>query len=167
MSLSPILEVESSESIVLHLPVAYDKTPKLIAICNDDYKFAAFSHSILQEFVVVNEVTGMFHPEIVGTFHTRRTSTYKIMRRIAFITDQLDILWDPSIGPTFSGEHSTCSVAYAFSVLPSPTAQKSVTSTTLVPPGCTFVDPMVPSWPIENHGRSALNRIKFSPTPGE
>ena len=39
---------ELSESIVLHLPVAYDETPRQIAICNDDYKFAAFSHNILQ-----------------------------------------------------------------------------------------------------------------------
>jgi len=52
-------EDESSESITLHLPVAYDETPRQKAICNDNYKFAAFSHNILQEFTVVNEVQGM------------------------------------------------------------------------------------------------------------
>jgi len=31
-----------------------------IVICNDDYKFAAFLHSILQKFAVVNEVTYIF-----------------------------------------------------------------------------------------------------------
>ena len=35
-----------------------------IVICNNDYKFAAFLHSILQKFAV-NEVTYIFHPEIV------------------------------------------------------------------------------------------------------
>ena len=39
-----------SESIALYLPVAYDETLRKITVCNDDYKFAAFSHNILQEF---------------------------------------------------------------------------------------------------------------------
>ena len=43
----PSLGVTYSESITLHLPDAYDGTLKQIVICNDDYKFAAFSHSIL------------------------------------------------------------------------------------------------------------------------
>ena len=48
--------------------VAYDETPKHIAICNDDYKFVAFPYSILQKFTVVNEVKGMIHSEILRTF---------------------------------------------------------------------------------------------------
>ena len=61
MSFFPLhLRVEPSESIALHLLVAHDETSRQIAICNDDYRFAAFSHSILQEFAVVNEVTSMF-----------------------------------------------------------------------------------------------------------
>jgi len=36
----------------------------------------------------------MFHPEIMDTFHTQRTGTYRILRRITSITDKLDILWD-------------------------------------------------------------------------
>jgi len=43
----PSLGVTHSKSITLHLLVAYDETPKQIAIYNDDYKFDAFSHSIL------------------------------------------------------------------------------------------------------------------------
>ena len=39
-----------SESIALHLPVAYDETLRKITICNDDYKFVVFAHSILQKF---------------------------------------------------------------------------------------------------------------------
>ena len=50
---SPSLGVTLCESIALHLTVAYDE--RQIAICNDDYKFAVFSHSILQKFAVFNE----------------------------------------------------------------------------------------------------------------
>ena len=79
---------ESSESIALHLPVAYDETPRQIAICNDDYKFAAFSHSILQEFVVTNEVSGMIHPEIVMTLHNQCTCSYTLLKN-DFITYEM------------------------------------------------------------------------------
>ena len=37
----------SSESVALFLPVAYDETPREIAIGDDDYKFTTFPHSIL------------------------------------------------------------------------------------------------------------------------
>ena len=40
-------EVDPSKSVTSHLRVAHDETPKQIAIYNDDYKFDAFSHSIL------------------------------------------------------------------------------------------------------------------------
>ena len=64
MSFFPLsLEIEPSESVILHLSVAYDETPRLITICNDDYKFSTFSDSILHEFAVINEVTSMFNPE--------------------------------------------------------------------------------------------------------
>ena len=36
------LGVDPSKTVVLHLLVAYDETPRQIAICNDDYKFAIF-----------------------------------------------------------------------------------------------------------------------------
>ena len=38
-----VLEDEPSESIALYLPVKYDETLRQIAICNEDYKFVAFS----------------------------------------------------------------------------------------------------------------------------
>ena len=41
----------SSEIVALHLSEIYDETRRQITSCNDDYKFVAFSHSILQEFV--------------------------------------------------------------------------------------------------------------------
>jgi len=76
VSLFPLsLEADPGESVALHLPVAHDETPRHIVICNDNYKFTAFSHNILQEIAVVNEVTGMFHNEIV----MKRTGSYKIL----------------------------------------------------------------------------------------
>ena len=42
-----VLEDEPSELIALYLSVAYNETPRHIEICNDDYKFVAFSYSIL------------------------------------------------------------------------------------------------------------------------
>ena len=83
----PSLGVTPSKSITLYLPVAYAE----IAICNDDYKFAAFSHSILQEFKHVNEVTGMFHPLIVIMLHSQCRWSYRVLRGIASITNKLDI----------------------------------------------------------------------------
>ena len=48
MSFFPLsLGVEPSESIALHLFIAHDVTSRQVAICKDDYKFVAFSHSIL------------------------------------------------------------------------------------------------------------------------
>ena len=85
------LGVGPNELVALHLPVAHDETPKQIAICNNDYKFAVFSYSILQEFVVVNEVTNISHSEIVSMLHSQRINSYKILKRIAFIADKLDI----------------------------------------------------------------------------
>ena len=90
-----VLKDEPSEPIALHLPVVYDETPRQIAVCNDDYKFDAFSY-ILQEFAV-NEVTCMFHPDVVMTLHNQRTCSYRVLKRNASITYELDILWDLGI----------------------------------------------------------------------
>ena len=124
MSFSLSLEVEPSESIALHLLVTHDETFRHIAICYDDYKFAAFSHSILQKFAV-NEVTCMFHFEIVMTLHNQRTGSYRVLKRNTFITYELDIPCDLDTSLTFSGEDSTRFVTYVFLVLPSPATGSS------------------------------------------
>ena len=111
----------------------------------------------------------MFHPDIVGTLHTRRTGTRRILRRIAFIIDKLDISWDPSISPTFSGEDLTWFAAYVFLDLPSPIAdllQKPV------PPHRLGSTLMNICWIHDHHHgliepRFTLDRVEFSPTPGE
>jgi len=59
--------------------------------CNDDRKCAPFSHSILQEFAVVNEVTGMIHSEIVRTLHSQCTGSHRVLKRYAFNTYELDV----------------------------------------------------------------------------
>jgi len=56
--------------VTLRLLVAHDGTPIQKTICNDNYKFATFSHSILHEFAVVNKVTSIFYFELVMTLHS-------------------------------------------------------------------------------------------------
>ena len=90
----------------MHFSVAHDEIPRQIAICNDDYKFTVFSHSILQKFIV-NEVKGIFHPEIVMTLHSQAYVFYRALRRIAFNICKLDIPWDLGISLTFREADST------------------------------------------------------------
>jgi len=56
-------------STALHLPVTYDDNlTKQIAICNDNYKFAAYAYNILQKFAVDNKVIVLSH-SIVRKLH--------------------------------------------------------------------------------------------------
>ena len=48
------LGVLPSEFVALHLLEMHDVTYKQITICNDNYKFTAYPHSILQEFIIKN-----------------------------------------------------------------------------------------------------------------
>ena len=48
------LRVLLIELVASHLPEMHDEAHKQITICNDTYKYAAYPHSILQEFVVKN-----------------------------------------------------------------------------------------------------------------
>ena len=55
--------------IALHLHVAYiDNITRLIAICNNTYKFVAYSY-ILQEFAFDSKVIVPSHPEAVKKLH--------------------------------------------------------------------------------------------------
>ena len=59
----PSLGVMLRIPTALHLPVAHiDDITRLIAICNNTYKFAAYPYSILQEFTVNNKVMVTSHP---------------------------------------------------------------------------------------------------------
>ena len=77
-----------------------------------------------------------FPPETVSKLYARRTGSYRLLKRIASITHELDISWDPGISPIFSGENSTLSDACAFlglsSIAADPSQRLSSTSTTLV-----------------------------------
>ena len=121
----------------MHLPVAYDETPRQIMICNDDNKFATLSHNILQEFAV-NEMIGMFHHDIVMTLHNQRTCSYRVLKWNAFITYELDISWDPGISLTFSEDVSIWSAAFVFLHLPSPTTDLSQKSVSPLPSWFSF-----------------------------
>ena len=57
--------------------------------------------------------------------NVRCAESYRVLRRIASITHELDISWDPGISPIFSGENSTLSDACAFLDIPSTVADLS------------------------------------------
>ena len=78
-------------STVLHLPVGYDNITKQLTNDSDNYKFSASPYSILQEFAVKNEVTVTSHPEIGRELHVRCTCSYKVLKKLAFIIDELAI----------------------------------------------------------------------------
>jgi len=112
-----------------------------VTICNNDYKLTAYSHNILHEFAVDDEVMITIHferlpPGTMRKLHVRCTGSYKVLRRIASIIHELDIPWDPCINPIFSEEDSTLSDACDFLHLPSivagPSHIANSTSTTLV-----------------------------------
>ena len=67
----PSLGVMHRVHVALHLPVAHiDNITRPIAICNDNYKFAANSDSILQEFAIDSKVKVTSHPEVMRKLHT-------------------------------------------------------------------------------------------------
>ena len=87
------LGVKPSKSGALHLPVTDDEISRQIAICNGDYKFAAYTYSILQEFAVDDEVMVMVHferfpPGTVRKLHARHTCSYRVLRMIASISNE-------------------------------------------------------------------------------
>ena len=47
----------------MHLPVTYDEISRHKTICNDDYKLAAYPHSILRVFAVNDKVMVIIHYE--------------------------------------------------------------------------------------------------------
>ena len=92
----------------MHFPVTHDEISRKMAICNDDYKCAAYPHSILQEFtvdgkVIVTDHFERFSPGTVRKLHARRTCSYRVLKRITSITYELDIPWDSGICMVFSG----------------------------------------------------------------
>jgi len=100
ISFFPIsLGVEPSELVALHLHVAHNEIPRQIVIYNDNYKFAVFLHSILYEFAVNEDCDVM-------TLHSQRMGSYKVLKRNASITYELDIPWDLGISHTFNGDDS-------------------------------------------------------------
>ena len=78
-------------SIVFHLPFAYiDDITRPIAICNDTYKFVAYSYSVLQEFTVDNKVMITSYPEAVRKLYAWRINFDRILKRSASIAHELN-----------------------------------------------------------------------------
>ena len=58
--------VAVTAALVQHI----DNITRSIAICNDTYKFATYTHSILQKFAVESKVMVPSHPEAVRKLHS-------------------------------------------------------------------------------------------------
>ena len=106
-------------SIALHLPVAFDDITRQLINCNDNYRFSVCPHSVLQEFAVDNKVIVKSHSIIVRKMHAWCTSLDRVLKRSAFITDELDIPW-VLVLVQFSAE-SLLSDVYVLFELPSTT----------------------------------------------
>jgi len=76
-------------STALHLLVVYNNVTRQLGSDNDNYKFSACPYSILQEFAVENEVVVISYPEIRRELHVKCTCSSKILKKFAFITNEL------------------------------------------------------------------------------
>jgi len=109
----------------LHLLVAHiDDITRLIAICNDTYKFVAYSYSSLQKFIVDNKMMVTSYSEVVRKLHAWHTDFDRILKS-ASIAYELDNLWDPDINSVFSKDDTPLSTIGALIKLPSFTADLS------------------------------------------
>jgi len=57
---------------------------------------------MLQELAVDSEVIVASHPEIVRKLYAWRTC-FRVLRRLALMTDELDIQWDSGSAPSLEG----------------------------------------------------------------
>jgi len=89
----------------MNLSIAHDDTIRTIND-NDNYKFSAYAYSVSHEFVVEIEVVITSHHEVVREIHVRHTDSSKVLKRFAFITDELNVPWDLGIRLTFSRDDS-------------------------------------------------------------
>ena len=107
-------------STVSHLHVAHDDDITThLANCDENYKFAAYTYSILQKFAIDNKVIVRSHSETMRKLHVWRTSFDKVMKRSASISYKLDILLDAGIGPAFIENDLLSHAACIFFELPS------------------------------------------------
>ena len=86
----------------LHIEVSHQ-----ITLNNDNYKSVANLHNKLQEFAQGDKVILRVPPQRIspGTWeklHTRRTSSYKVLKRIGSNAYELYKPWEPEINIVFS-----------------------------------------------------------------
>jgi len=127
----------------LHFPVTHNNIIRHLANCNSNHKFSVCPYSILQEFVVDNEVIVMSHHEIVRELHIWRQGSDRVLKRIAFLAlqvgypmgswYQLDLQWRRSdLSSCMFLARATVSCSWAVT-------EARPTSTTLAPTWCTSV----------------------------
>jgi len=76
----------------LHLHVTHgDDITRQLANYDENYKLSVYPYTMLLEFAVDNEVIVTSHHEVVRKSHAWRTGSPRVLRRIALMTDELDI----------------------------------------------------------------------------
>jgi len=91
----PIYSLFPSSGVMptsLHLHVTHDNITRQLASCNYNNRFSTCPYSILQEFAVDNEVIVMRHHEIVRELHAWHQGSDTVLKRIAFLTYELNTL---------------------------------------------------------------------------
>jgi len=110
----------------LHLHAAHDDDiTRQLTNYDEKYKFSIYQYGMLQKFLVDSEVIVTSHPKIVRKSHAWRTSSPRVLRRLALMTDELDISWDPSTNSVFSRDDAPQSTICVLIELPSFTVDPS------------------------------------------
>ena len=76
-----------SELVALHFPKIHDEIQKQITICNDNYKFDAYPHNILQKIAVKNMMIVTIHSVrfslgTVSQLLAQRIRLSRVLRRL-------------------------------------------------------------------------------------
>jgi len=69
--------------------------------------------NFLHVYIVYYKVMVTNHPEVMRKLHVRCTGSSKFLKKVAFITDELDVSWVPGIISAFSRDDSPQVTTYA------------------------------------------------------
>ena len=75
----------------LHLSLVHEDIAKQLANYNDNYNFFVYPYSKLQKFIVNSKMIVTNHLKIVRKSHAWHTGFPRVMRRLALMTEKLDI----------------------------------------------------------------------------
>ena len=75
------LEIMPSAYCIAFACYVYCAITRPIAICDDTYKFVAYSYNILQEYAIDNKVMVTSHLEVVSKLHAWHIDFERIMKK--------------------------------------------------------------------------------------